>query len=250
MTFDPSNLSGPGLSGNGKGFPNLPIIPASEVRKTQAEKYGGLFYLGAVGLALLIGLIAWFGWGVWSLRYVWSNIYVLNDPSRDEATRLAAAKDLVANPDLTPQQRLDLSLSTTAPIAARILIAESIPREAILSDPKAFPRSIAEKEGLPAELRLVYLRQMAFAADWLEKYPEAPLRKLIKDSKGSAVAWGQFCLSATRKPVDPEGLAKQANDAETPLLKLLIQAIQVHGAERVRLLNEAKALDDVSALGR
>ena len=79
------------------------IIPAEEVRKSQAEKYGGLFYLSVIGLVILCGLIAWFGWSVWSLRQIWTDVYVLNDPKRTEPDRIAAAERRTTSSPLVRQ---------------------------------------------------------------------------------------------------------------------------------------------------
>ena len=72
-------------------FPTLPIVVTPDPKRPGAERYGGLYYLGIAGLVVLCGLLAWFGWGVWSLRSVWANVYVLNDPRRAEGDRVAAA---------------------------------------------------------------------------------------------------------------------------------------------------------------
>ena len=76
---------------SGFNFPVLPIVTPGEAkpRLTVRDKYGGLFYLGVIGLAILVALVAWFAWGAWSLRAVWSNVYVLHDRNRPEAERVA-----------------------------------------------------------------------------------------------------------------------------------------------------------------
>ena len=83
-------------------FPSLPIInnPQAPAR-SQREKYGTLFYLGILGLIVLVTLVGWFGYRVWSLRDVWAKIYVLNDAREPEARRIQAAFSL-RPPDLGP----------------------------------------------------------------------------------------------------------------------------------------------------
>ncbi|MGA7495704.1 MAG: hypothetical protein WBX00_03165, partial [Isosphaeraceae bacterium] len=65
---------------NRSSFPSLSIInnPQAPARR-QREKYGILFYLGILGLIVLVTLVGWFGYRVWSLRDVWAKVYVLND---------------------------------------------------------------------------------------------------------------------------------------------------------------------------
>lgn len=65
-------------------LPSLPILNNPQVpARSQSEKYGSLFYLGILGLVIVIALVSWFGYRAWTLRDVWARIYVLNDaPAR------------------------------------------------------------------------------------------------------------------------------------------------------------------------
>src|SRR5262245_58073951 len=117
---------------------DLPIVTPDPPRRSQAERYGGLFALGIAGLLVLIALVGWFGWSAWSLREVWWNVYLLNDPGRSEADRIAAAVALSRDPRVSQRQRMDLCLSRTPPDLARYLLAESLTSEAIAADPRGY----------------------------------------------------------------------------------------------------------------
>ena len=101
-------------------FPSLPIInnPQAPAR-SQREKYGTLFYLGILGLIVLVTLVGWFGYRVWSLRDVWAKIYVLNDAREPEARRIQAAFSLGRDPRVEQRQLWDLSLRRGLPELAR-----------------------------------------------------------------------------------------------------------------------------------
>src|SRR4051812_49819420 len=59
-------------------FPSLPIVTPDPPRRSTVEKYGGIYFLGLAGLVVVVGLVSWFAAGVWSLRAVWSGIYILH----------------------------------------------------------------------------------------------------------------------------------------------------------------------------
>src|SRR5271165_5643359 len=95
------NSSEPGRS----PFPSLPIINNPQAPpRSQREKYGTLFYLGILGLTVLVVLVGWFGYNVWSLRDVWAKIYVLSDVREPEARRIQAAFSLGHDPRVEQRQ--------------------------------------------------------------------------------------------------------------------------------------------------
>src|SRR5919112_355497 len=129
----PSDLPiiNPEFPGDGKRWPSLPVIRVDTPRKTQAEKYGGLYYLGIAGLFVLVGLIGWFAYGVWSLRDVGARIYVLHDRRRPEAERIQAAGALARDPRVNQRQLWDMCVREQGlPPLARYLIAEALTAEA------------------------------------------------------------------------------------------------------------------------
>ena len=78
--------------------------------RTERDKYGGLFYLGIGGLALLVVMIAWFGYSVWQLRDVWAEVYALHDPKRSDAERIESAVKLSRDPRVTDRQLMEICL--------------------------------------------------------------------------------------------------------------------------------------------
>ena len=147
-------------SSNGSGrrpvqFPELPILNASAVVSTSApvrsqrEKYGGLFYLGISGLVFLIAWIGWFGYGVWTNRDIWADVYTLSSTTRPEEERVQAAFRLSGNPRLDDTQKMALTLRRDLPDLARYLLAESVSTELVARDPRSFTMLVARVRAGP-----------------------------------------------------------------------------------------------------
>ncbi len=149
---------------------DLPIITPDPPRRSQAQKFGGLFYLGIGGLAVLVLLIGWFGWGVWSLRHVWTRVYILNDAGRPEPERIDAALALSRDPDANQRQLWDLALSRVPPPLARYLLAEALTSEAIQADPSGYALAVARSEGWPD-----WLEALAAAHQGMDEKPRERL---------------------------------------------------------------------------
>ena len=95
---------------------DLPIITLDPgPKRSSRERYGALFYLGIGGLVVVIGLLAWFAHGVWSLRAVWANVYALHDPNRPESECIQAAYALSRDPRLSQDQRWEIVLRKPLP---------------------------------------------------------------------------------------------------------------------------------------
>ena len=105
-------------------------------RRSQREKYGGLFYLGIAGLLFMAVLVGWFGYGVWSNRDIWADVYAVHDASRPEADRIEAASRLAGNPRFADAPKMEISLRKDPPELARYVLAESISTEAVARDPR------------------------------------------------------------------------------------------------------------------
>ena len=119
-------------------FPALPILPADEARRlTNVEKYGGLYYLGIGGLCVVLGLVGWFGYSVWTLKSLWVNVYVLHDRSRPDPERIAAAFAIARDPSANQRQRWDIAMERNLPPLARYILAESLTAEAAEPQPPA-----------------------------------------------------------------------------------------------------------------
>jgi hypothetical protein len=184
---------------------DLPILTAREVAadqargpRTNAEKYGGLFWLSLAGLAVILGLVGWFGWSVWSLRDVWQRVHVLNDSNRTMAERIEAAHALSRDRRVLPRQRWDLCLSLEPPELARSLLAESLDGSALEGDASAYALAVARSEGWPDWLRLQLVRPLAYGAG---RYalPAAPLEELRRHSDRAIQLWAIYAQAAGRE---------------------------------------------------
>jgi hypothetical protein len=222
---------------------DLPIITPGPPRKTTAQKYGGLFYLGMAGLVVLIALIGWFAWGIWSLREVFCRIYLVNDPRRPESERIEAAFALSRDPRVTPRQRWDLSLSRTPPPLARYLLAESLTSEAIEADPKGFAAAVAYSEGWSDWLRLLLIRPLAYGAGEGEELPAAPMEALQKDPDPILALWATYARAAMPRGDESaaSALARSARDAgpNRELAAMLLDALRSHQPDRNAQLDRA-----------
>jgi hypothetical protein len=191
-------------------FIKLPILlPGDAPRRSSAERYGALFYLGVAGLVLTLGMVAWFGWGVWSLRDVWANIYAVNDPRRPEAERVRAAEALVRDSRVAPRQLWDLALSRVPPARARYLFAEALRGEAVEGDPRGYALAVARSEGWPDWLRLLLTRPLAYGAE-VHPLPRAPLDELRRQQDPAIRLWALYALAVAVEDRD----AAAALDAE------------------------------------
>jgi hypothetical protein len=229
-----------------QGFPVLPIInPGGEsVPRPDRDRYGGLYWLGLIGLAIVLALLAWFAWGAWSLRAVWGNVYVLHDPHRSDAERIAAAFALSRDKRVNQRQLWDISLRRSLPPLARYIVANALTAEAVTADPRGYTLAVARSTGWPVWLRLLLARPMAYAAAQGTPLPADVLRELRdRDFDPAITLWADFCLAAGR-PADPESQAhlERAAARDTPyrpFSALLHDALQADSAGRLRRLDEA-----------
>jgi hypothetical protein len=233
-------------------FPVLPIVtPADQAadqtgRRSASDKYGGLFFLGLAGLAIVIALVGWFAWSAWSLRSVWNNVYVLHDQSRSEDERVQAAYALSRDPRVNQRQYWDTCLRRPLPSLARYLLAEALTAEAVQADPRGYALAVARSADWPVWLRLLLARPLAYAAVDGVPIPAEPLRELREKNYDPAInLWADFALAATRPP-DRDAAAALAraaeDDAAAPertFARLLQQALDSDGTLRARRLDEA-----------
>ncbi|GIW87767.1 MAG: hypothetical protein KatS3mg108_2091 [Isosphaeraceae bacterium] len=220
-------------------YPELPILPSapsppSAPRRSIADRYGALFVLSLAGLFVLTGLIAWFSWSVWGLRNVWEAIYVLNDPARPVAERIAAAQRLATNPAVTPRQLWDLALSRVPPDQARYLLAEALTDEAIAADPNGYALAVARSQGWPAWLRVLLIRPLAYGAD-SHPLPKAPLDELSGSNDPILALWAAYARAAGRD--DPQAratLQAESHGDHAQLATILLHALDAPPRSNLR----------------
>jgi hypothetical protein len=227
------------------GFPSLPILSPNEVRRPDSERFGALFYLAVFGLVVIVALLAWFGWSVWSLRGVWANVYRLHDTGRPEAERVEAAYALAHDPAVNQRQLWDIALRTTVPPLGRYVVAEGLTAEATEADPSGYGAAVARSEGWPVWLRLVLLRPLAYRAALDLPVPRDSLRVLADHDDPSIALWATYALAAGSRG-DPEArktLRENAGrDGPTqPLARILNAAL-----ESTRLDDRLQALDQAT----
>jgi hypothetical protein len=233
-----------------RAFPTLPIVSLQDIATDQpprsdSEKYGALFYLGTVGLAVIIALVSWFAWQAWSLRQVWTNVYILNDPTRLESERVQAGYAFAHDPAVNQRQRWDTALNRRIPPLARYVVAESLTAEAASADPRAYGVAVAKSEGWPVWLRLLMTRPMAYAAAYDLPVPRESLTSLARNTDRATALWATYAL-AEGSDGDPESAASLRLSAETadefrPLALDLLSALNT-----TRLDDRIKALDSAT----
>ncbi|AGA25930.1 hypothetical protein [Singulisphaera acidiphila] len=228
-------------------FPGLPIVTPDPPRLSQREKYGALFYVGLFGLAVLIGLIGWFAHGAWSLRDVWSNVYVLHDDSRPEVDRVRAALALSRDSRVNQRQRWDICLRTPLPALARYVLAESLTAEAASADPRGYALTVARSPDWPVWLRVLLTRPMAYAAVDGVKFPAVALEELKGNPDRGIALWASFVLTQLdlNDRAGPQVLVAgcEGSGWERELACLLLEASRLKGRpdEQKRLLDQATA---------
>ena len=191
----------------------LPILDASEIppeRRSAAGRYGALFYLAAVGLVVLVGLIGVFAWKVWTLREVWGDVYRLNDPDAPVAARLAAGDRLAENPDFSDRQRLELALSRVPPPPARYRLAVAIGPSILADDPSAYAMMVARSVGWPNWLRLALVRPLAYD-DGRHAFPTDATDRLRRHDDPAIRLWTAYVLAVGRD--DPGAIRELTESA-------------------------------------
>jgi hypothetical protein len=242
----PSDLPivNPDPPGDGKPLPSLPVLPVDATHRTQAEKYGGLYYLGIAGLIVLVALVGWFAYGIWSHRDVWARIYVLHDRSRPEAERIQAALALGGDPRVNQRQYWDICVRDVGlPALARYLIAEALTAEAASADSRGYALTVARSEGWPNWLRLLLLRPLAYRAAEGGSIAPGPLAELRGHPDPMIGLWAAFAQAASaadgaaaRQVLQREA---QGDGPGRELARLLLEALAAEGAARIRALDRA-----------
>lgn len=175
--------------------PDPPSSPSSPKRGA-VEKYGGLYYFGIAGLAVVVALVTWFGAEAWSLRAVFRGIYVLHDETRPEAERIDAAYGLSLDGSVTQRQYWDIAFRKRLPPLARYLMAEALTSEAVATDPRGYALAVSKSEGWPDWFRLLIARPLAYAADDRIALPREPIISLTQSRDPWLRAWSLYTLAA------------------------------------------------------
>ena len=229
------------------GFPKLPILSPAEIpsppRKTQREKYGGLFYIGIAGLVFMIALVVMFGIGVWNLRGVGTDIYVLHDRSRPESDRVQAAFRLSRDARVGDAERMNMSLERDLPDLARYLLAEVVSTDLVAHDPRTFALAVARSPEWPDWLRLLLARRLTYGAGRGYAIPDEALLELSAQPDPMIDAWAN-AARALMPGSDAAGAAEleKASHQTGPYGELatrLLEAIHASTGERETRLDEA-----------
>jgi hypothetical protein len=228
---------------NGQQFPKLPILSPAEIpTRTEREKYGGLFYLGIAGLALLIALVGWFVHGVWTHRDVWADVYVLNDHQRSEMDRVQAALRLSQDPRVSDSQRMEMSLQRDLPELARYLLAEAVATAHVARDPRGYALAVARSPDWPDWLRLLLARRLAYGAGRGYAIPREALDGLARHSDPMIRLWATYSLAVqgASGPLQLQELEAAAQDPSDlgVLARSLLSALYA-GEMREQRLDEA-----------
>ena len=250
-------IRGPSANGAGDGrprFPDLPILNAGDVPAPvvatpmgERQKYGGLFYLGIAGLVVLVGLIGWFGYGLWVNRDIWADVYILNDPERASDARLEAAERLSRNSRLDDESKLEMALRKDLPGPARYVLAEAVSTDAVAHAPRAFALMVARSGGWPDWLRVLLVRRLAYGAGRGYDIPREALEKLKRRPDPMISLWATYALAVLpRDGLDPPRMAEleQAAGAMGPtgeLASMLLAAARSGREEREHQLDLATA---------
>jgi hypothetical protein len=234
-------LSGPGLTPG--GFPELPIITPPVSARSQREKYGGLFFLGIAGLIVLVALLAWFAYGVWSHRDLWAEIYVLHDAKQPEIERVRAAYRLSRDDRLSDDARRDMALERTLPDLARYLLAESVSTEEVARDPRAFALAAARSPDWPDWLRLLWARRIAYGAARGYAIPREAVTELAQHSDPMIRVWAYYTFAVTpgsdaTMAAELEKSAQAPGDAKA-LAGMLADDLTAPPASREKRLDQA-----------
>ncbi|HEV3120246.1 MAG TPA: hypothetical protein VGY53_00015 [Isosphaeraceae bacterium] len=221
---------------------DLPIIQLDPQPRSRRDRYGALLYLGAGGLVVLVCLLGWFGWNLWTLRGFFSNLYQLHNSAVAEPIRIQAAYAIAHDSRVPQQQYWNDCLDKSLPRLARYILAESLTADAMASDPKTYADKVAYSEGWPDWLRYLLVRPLAYGAEVGITFPEKPLRALTQHADPAVRLWSNYVLAASVG--DTDAIRALANEAsgKGPFQRLasdLQSALKAKDAERTYWLDLA-----------
>ncbi len=227
-------------------YPELPIVTPDPPRKTQAEKYGGLFYAGIAGLVVTLGLLAYFSLGVASLRPVLNDVYRLHDARLPVEARIEAAYRLRHDPQFTQRQAYDIAVDgQSLPPLARYLVAEALTEEASRPDPRAYGLAVERSTGWPDWFRFLMFRPLAHGAGNGQATPAESVQALTRNPDPVLGLWAEYTRAAGLQ--DQAAAATLTAEAagggpRSALAALLVEALHADGKTRSEWLNRATLL--------
>lgn len=230
-------------------FPSLPILPPDVVRRSERERYGGLFYLGIAGLAIVVALVGWFAFRVWTMRDIWADVYRLHDVREPEEARIQAAYRLSRDPRIEPAQKWEMALRRGLPELARYVLAEGVTESLVAADPRGYVAAVARSPDWPEWLRLVLAGPLAYAAAEGHSLSRERLSELCRRDDPYLRLWALAALALQPRP-DPQTIVEIERVAcsevpESHLAAWLLEAIQQPDPGRRRA-----ALDSAAAWQR
>jgi hypothetical protein len=191
----------------------------------------------------LVGLILWFAHGVWRLRDVWSDVYVVHDPLRTEAERVEAALRLCHDSKLSDSQLMETCLRRGLPDLARYLLAEAVSTEAVAQDPRGYALAVARSPDWPDWLRLVLARRLAYGAARGYAIPRDALEQLAHHSDPMIRLCAACALAMAADATAPQPnqleVAARAPDEHGEFAGMLLKVLAAPPGERERRLDEA-----------
>jgi hypothetical protein len=199
-------------------LPILPSVPPPGLppprvsARTDAQKYGALFWAGLVGLVAVVAMVGWFGIGIYRMSDVLGLTYTLHDPKEPEPMRVQAAYAIARSGRATDRQLWDMAIRTTNPPLARYVLAEALTADAVRADVRGYSLAVARSPGWPGWFRWLIFRPMALRAGEGVQ-PSAELVAEIRDAlpEGAARLWVAFFVLAGGS--DDHALGEWAREA-------------------------------------
>jgi hypothetical protein len=226
-----------------RAFPSLPIVTPDPPGRSQLEKYGLLFYLGAAGLVVVVTLVGWFGYQMWIMRDVWAKVHVLHDSNQTDEARIQAAFSLSRDPRVEQSQLWDMSLRRGLPELARYVLAERIGPELVAQDPQGYVSAVARSPEWPAWLRMALARPLAYASTEGHAISRERLGEICRQSDPILRLWALYTLAVQSRP-DPQTVVEirriaQATGPQREFAAILLSAVDSAESQRKEILDRA-----------
>ncbi len=223
--------------------PPLTILPTGPDRPARrpSDIFGSFYYLAVAGLLVLVAWLAWFGYQAWSLRDLWRDVAVVHDSTESEGARVAAARRLVTDPRFEPRQVWDILIEDELPPRVRFALADGLPAEVALLEPRVYLGALAGRGSWPSWLRSVLILKAARVAEKGAAWPRGPIETLGTDADPAVRLLASFLAAACFD--DPAGRTRieSSRDDATwgEFAVALLGALQADPASRAGHFDEA-----------